>query len=159
VIAITYTNGIFCPAKYSGFVLTSLCSTHSVTTILQYVFQYLWWLRHVLIYVLVKVKVPRNRNKGPEVQLYSFWTSVLKGMGGQYHAPAALSPGKTRYPLYRRLGGLQGRSGRMRNISPNGTRSPDHPALSQSPYRLSYPGPVLVRTLINWIKNRKLDAY
>jgi hypothetical protein len=27
-------------------------------------------------------------------------------------------PGKTRYPLYRRLGGPQGRSGRVRKISP-----------------------------------------
>jgi hypothetical protein len=25
-------------------------------------------------------------------------------VGGQRHAPAALAPGKTRYPLYRRLG-------------------------------------------------------
>jgi len=25
------------------------------------------------------------------------------GVGGQRHAPAVLSPGKTRYPLYRRL--------------------------------------------------------
>jgi len=30
-------------------------------------------------------------------------------VGGQRHGPAALPPGKTRYPLYRRLGGLQGR--------------------------------------------------
>ena len=37
---------------------------------------------------------------------------------GQRHAPAALPPGKTRYPPYRRLGGPQGRSGRMRKISP-----------------------------------------
>jgi hypothetical protein len=37
-------------------------------------------------------------------------------VGGQHHAPAALPPGKTRYPLYRRLGGPQGRSGRVRNI-------------------------------------------
>jgi hypothetical protein len=34
-----------------------------------------------------------------------------KGVGGQHHAPAALHPGKTRDPLYRRLGGPQGRSG------------------------------------------------
>ena len=27
------------------------------------------------------------------------------GVGGQRHAPAALPPGKTRYPLYRRLAG------------------------------------------------------
>ena len=40
------------------------------------------------------------------------------GVGGQHHAPAALPPGKTRYPLYRRLGGPQGRSGRVRKISP-----------------------------------------
>ena len=38
--------------------------------------------------------------------------------GGQHHAPAALPPGKTRYPLYRRLGGSQGWSGWVRKISP-----------------------------------------
>ena len=40
------------------------------------------------------------------------------GMGGQSLAPAALPPGKTVYPLYRRLGGLQSRSGQARKISP-----------------------------------------
>ena len=40
------------------------------------------------------------------------------GVGGQRHAPTALPPGMTRYPLYRRLGGPQGRSGRVRKISP-----------------------------------------
>ena len=40
------------------------------------------------------------------------------GVGGQQHAPAALPQGETRYPLYRRLGGPQGRSGRVRKISP-----------------------------------------
>ena len=39
------------------------------------------------------------------------------GLGCQGHAPAALPPGKTRYPLYRRLGGPQDRSGRVRKIS------------------------------------------
>jgi hypothetical protein len=39
------------------------------------------------------------------------------GVGGQRHAPAALPPGETRYILYRRLGGLQDRSGRVRKIS------------------------------------------
>ena len=39
-------------------------------------------------------------------------------MGSQRHAPAALPPEKTRYPLYRRPGGLQGQSGRKRKISP-----------------------------------------
>jgi hypothetical protein len=45
-------------------------------------------------------------------------TSALDGVGGQCHAPADLPPGKIRYPLYRRLGGSQGRSGRVRKISP-----------------------------------------
>ena len=40
------------------------------------------------------------------------------GVGGQHHVPAALPPRKTRYPLYRRLGGPQGRSGRVRKMSP-----------------------------------------
>ena len=41
------------------------------------------------------------------------------GVGGQPHAPAALPPVKTRSALYRRLGGPQGRSGRMWKISPS----------------------------------------
>jgi hypothetical protein len=40
------------------------------------------------------------------------------GVGGQSHAPAALPPGNTRYPLYRRLGEPQGRSGQVWKISP-----------------------------------------
>jgi hypothetical protein len=36
---------------------------------------------------------------------------------GQRHALAALPPEKTRYPLFRRLGGPQGRSGRLQKIS------------------------------------------
>ena len=40
------------------------------------------------------------------------------GMGGQGHGPVALPPGKTRYPLYRGLGGPQGRSERVQKISP-----------------------------------------
>jgi hypothetical protein len=60
-------------------------------------------------------------------------TSALDGgVGGQRHAPAALPQGKTRYPLYRRLGGPQGRFGRARKISPpTGIRSPDRPAREQ----------------------------
>jgi len=39
-------------------------------------------------------------------------------VGGQCHAPAALPPRKTRYPLYRRLGGPQGWSGQVQKILP-----------------------------------------
>jgi len=67
---------------------------------------------------------PRTGHEGPEGEKRYSWysstlpsTSALYGVGGQRHAPAALPPGKTRYPLYRRLGGPQGRSGRVRKIS------------------------------------------
>jgi len=36
-------------------------------------------------------------------------TSALDGVSGQVHVPAALPPRKTRYPLYRKLGGPQSR--------------------------------------------------
>jgi len=65
---------------------------------------------------------PRTGHEGPEgEERYSSnlsLTSALDGVGGQRHAPAALPPGKTRYPLYRRLVGPPGWSGRMRKISP-----------------------------------------
>ena len=54
------------------------------------------------------------------------------GVGGQRHAPAALPPGKTRYPLYRRLSGPQGRSRQVwKSTPPTGIRSPDPTALTR----------------------------
>ena len=56
------------------------------------------------------------------------------GVGSQRHAPAALPLGKTRYPLYRRLGG--GGPGSVwtsaENLAPTGIRSPDRPAVASS---------------------------
>ena len=67
-------------------------------------------------------------------------TSALDGGEWSAARPSrTLPPGKTRYPLYRRLGGPQGRSGRAQNLALTGIRSPDRPARSQSLYRLSYP--------------------
>ena len=46
-------------------------------------------------------------------------TTALEVVWGQHHAPGrSLPPGKSRYPLYRRLGGPQGRSEQVRNILP-----------------------------------------
>jgi hypothetical protein len=68
------------------------------------------------------LRSPYNRPRKPRGEYgYSFTlslTSAIDGVGGQRHAAAASPPGKTRYPLYRRLGGPQGRSGRVRKISP-----------------------------------------
>jgi hypothetical protein len=45
-------------------------------------------------------------------------TMALEGGEGSASRPGhSLSPGKTRYPLYRRLSGPQGRSGQVRKIS------------------------------------------
>jgi hypothetical protein len=72
-------------------------------------------------------------------------TWALDGVGGQRDASAAFPPGKTRYPLYRRLGGLQSQSGRVRKISPpTGIGSADRPARSELLNRLSYPGSVIL---------------
>jgi hypothetical protein len=46
-------------------------------------------------------------------------TSALEGGEGTASRPGRfIPPGKTRYPLYRRLAGPQGRSGYVRKISP-----------------------------------------
>ena len=42
-----------------------------------------------------------------------------RGEGSASRPGRSLTPEKTRYPLYRRLGGPQGRSGQVRKISPN----------------------------------------
>jgi hypothetical protein len=61
---------------------------------------------------------PRTDHEGPECELrYSSTlslTSAIDGVGGQRYAPAALSPGKAGYPVYRRLGGPPSVSGWMR---------------------------------------------
>jgi hypothetical protein len=63
-------------------------------------------------------------------------------MRSQPHAPVALPWGKSpQYPLDRNLSGPQSQSGRRgeeKILDP--TETPTRPALSQSLYRLSYPG-------------------
>jgi hypothetical protein len=73
------------------------------------------------------------------------------GVSGQRHAPAAFYPrGKdSRYPLDRRLGGLQSRSGHRQRKNPLPLpgiepRSADRPVRSQTLYWLSYPAPSLL---------------
>jgi len=74
-------------------------------------------------------------------------TSTLGEGGWLTPRPDHFTPGKeTRYTLYRRLGGPQGRSGWFGKSRPSiGIRSPDHPDRSQSLYRLRYPGPCRVQ--------------
>ena len=65
---------------------------------------------HILYRGCAKIKKNNSGTKG--------LTSELDGEDGQRNTPAALSPGKTRYPSYRRLGGPQRQSGQVRKTSP-----------------------------------------
>ena len=72
-------------------------------------------------------------------------TSALHADGCSTPRLVLLPPGKSRYPLHRRLGGPQDRSEQMRIISPRtGIRLPDPPARSETLYRLSYPDPQML---------------
>ena len=57
------------------------------------------------------------------------------------HVPVSLLPGMEQKPLYRRLGGHQGQSRRVRKISPSTViRSQKYLARSELLYRLNYAG-------------------
>jgi hypothetical protein len=73
----------------------------------------------------------------------SFFNLGARWGGWSTRHPGRFTPGKeTRYPLYRRLGGPQGRSGRVRKISPPPVFDPRTVQPAASRYtRLSYPGP------------------
>jgi hypothetical protein len=85
-------------------------------------------------------------------------TTALEGGEGSAAWPGrTLPPGKTRYPLYRRLVGPQGRSGQVQKISPpTGIRSPDRPACRQSLYRLSYPAHTIS---VTWSKSDNITTF
>jgi len=83
------------------------------------------------------------------IALLFFDHGTGRGWGVSVTPRPLFTPGNTRYPLYRRLGGPQGRSGQVRKISPpTGIRSSDRPARSQSLYRLSYPGPLQIKYVL-----------
>jgi len=64
------------------------------------------------------------------------------GMGGHRYAPGPLPPEMTHCPLCNRVGGPQGRFGRVRKISlPSSVRTPDLQTRSESLYHRLRPGP------------------
>ena len=75
-----------------------------------------------------------------EVLLYSSMTAALEAGEWSAASPGRTLPtGKTRHPLYRRLGGPQGPSGRAENLAPPGFDPPTVQPVAQSLYILSYP--------------------
>jgi len=88
------------------------------------------WKTDRILFLILKGTVKWSRYRPGVAQRvgrgtdYSFLTTELEG--GEWSAARpgrTLPPGKTRYPLYRSLGGPQGRSGRAENLVPTGVRS------------------------------------
>jgi hypothetical protein len=74
-------------------------------------------------------------------------------VGGQRHTPAALPPGKTWYPLYRRLVGPHYSvwTG-AENLAPTGIQSPDRPARRVAiPTKLPRPTHLKFTIVLNFI--------
>jgi hypothetical protein len=64
------------------------------------------------------------------------------GVGGQRHAPAALSRERDPVPIVQEAGWAPGPVWTAaKYLAPTGIRSPDRPVRSESLYRLRYPGP------------------
>jgi len=89
----------------------------------------------------LRLRTGRTTHSGSRgVALLILYHGTRRGEVSDSRLDRSLPPGKTRYPLYRRLGG--GGPGPVwtgaENLVPTGIRSPDRPSRSQSLYRLSY---------------------
>ena len=122
------------------------CRTSIALSVLFLFFLFCYSAYFISLYS-IKVKVKVIKEQAMKAQKGSRSIVLLFNLGARYGGwstprPGRLTSGKeTRCPLYRRMGGPQGRSGRVRKISPpTGIRSPDRPAHSESLYRLSYRG-------------------
>ena len=125
------------------------------------------------LYLKVKVKVTlvqalrlctsRTAHRGSRgIAVHFHDHGTRRGKGSTSRPGRSLPPGKSRYPLYRRLAGPQGRSGQVRKISPpTGVRSPDRPARSQSLYRLRYPAHTVFEDvfIFAWGKMNCIDGF
>jgi hypothetical protein len=78
-----------------------------------------WCGEQEKLYVLPFLQATKTLREIKVIPLLCFKSSTLEESEGSASRPGHfLPPGKTRYPLYRRLGGPQGRSGQVRKISP-----------------------------------------
>jgi hypothetical protein len=80
-----------------------------------------------------------------EIQLHSFLSLGLDGVGGQRHAPSALSPGKSHITYFTGIWVvlricLDGYIEERQSLTPTELRISNHQARSESLYRVSNPG-------------------
>ena len=72
-----------------------------------------------------------------------------RGWGVSVTPRPLFTPGKDPVPVVQEAGWATGPGlTDAENLTPTGIRSPDRPAHSQSLYRLSYPGPLILRSVI-----------
>ena len=92
-------------------------------TEMTYINIYIYIYIYAYIYVYIKVKWSCYR-PGVAQRVGTSMTVALEGGEWSTARPSRSLPlGKTRYPLYRKLGGPQGRSWRAENLVPTGNRS------------------------------------
>jgi hypothetical protein len=110
---------------------------------------------HIYIYIYIScTRYTPWRHIGERMcSSYSYLTSALDGISGQRQAPAALYP--FRYPVDKRLGGPQSRSGR-RGWKKNPFTLPGIEPRSSSPtlYCLSYRGSIYIYILCVCVRAR-----
>jgi hypothetical protein len=113
----------FCPAILDAFLLgISETFIRSMSTLIVNIVLY---QEPLLSVVKSKAKVKITPEQDTKVQRGSRYsstlslTSALEVGGWSTPRPGRFTPGKDPVPLYRRLVGLQGRSGQVRKISPS----------------------------------------
>jgi hypothetical protein len=79
------------------------------------------------------------------------------GVGGQRHAPTALSPWKE--PGTHCTGGSVGPRTDAENLTPTGTRFPDRPARKEFLYRLSYPAHRIIQDVLPYSSLHSVNIY
>ena len=102
----------------------------------------LWLKVKCNVVQVMRLCTGRKANRGNRGIDLLFLHPALEGGEGSAALPGRTLPRvKTRYQLYRRMGGPQGRSGEVREISPHRDSIPDRPARSSltSPTQLPVP--------------------
>ena len=80
-----------------------------------------------------------------------------RGEGSASHPGRSLPPGKTRYPLYRRMGGPQDRFGQVRKISPPLLFDPRTIRVTPRPLFTPWKDPVPIVQEAGWAPRTRLD--